>query len=94
MSLLEFVILLVIAAICGGIGQAIAGYSPGGLVVTIIVGFVGALLGLWIARSIGLPEWFVIDVGGQPFPIIWSIIGSALLAALASLFARRPRYYA
>ncbi|RIK34839.1 MAG: hypothetical protein DCC57_23975 [Chloroflexi bacterium] len=94
MNLLEFIILLVIAAICGGIGQAIAGYSPGGLVITIIVGFVGALLGLWIARSVGLPEWFVIDVGGQAFPVVWSIIGSALLAAVASLFARRPRYYA
>jgi uncharacterized membrane protein YeaQ/YmgE (transglycosylase-associated protein family) len=94
MTLVEFLLLLVIAAVCGALGQAIAGFSPGGLLITILVGFVGALLGVWIARTVGLPEWFVITVGGQPFPIVWSIIGSALLAALASLFARRPRTYA
>lgn len=92
MILLEFIILLVIAAVCGAIGQAIAGYSPGGLVITILVGFVGALLGTWIARQVGLPEFLVISVGGEPFPIIWSIIGAALLAALAGLFARPRRY--
>ncbi len=92
MTLLEFIILLVIAGVCGALGQAIAGYSPGGLVITILVGFVGALLGTWIARQVGLPEFLVISVGGEPFPIIWSIIGAALLAALASLFARPRRY--
>lgn len=92
MTLLELIILLVIAGVCGALGQAIAGYSPGGLVITILVGFVGALLGTWIARQVGLPEFLVISVGGEPFPIIWSIIGAALLAALASLFARPRRY--
>jgi uncharacterized membrane protein YeaQ/YmgE (transglycosylase-associated protein family) len=94
MTLLEFIILLVIAAICGTIGQALAGYSLGGFVITIVVGFIGAFLGSWLARTIGLPELFVINVGGQPFPIVWAIIGSALFAAIISLFARRPRTYA
>jgi uncharacterized membrane protein YeaQ/YmgE (transglycosylase-associated protein family) len=95
MTLLEFIILIVIAAICGAIGQAIAGYSVGGMVITTIVGFIGAFLGTWIARTVGLPELLMINVGGQPFPIIWAIIGSAVFAAIVSLFARRPRgYYA
>ena len=95
MTILELLILLVIAAICGAIGQAIAGYSLGGMVITTVVGFIGALLGTWLARAIGLPELLMVNVGGQPFPIVWAIIGSALFTAIIALFTRRPRgYYA
>ena len=91
MTVLEIIILLVIAAICGAIGQAIAGYSLGGMVITTVVGFVGAFLGTWIARSVGLPELLMVNVGSQPFPIVWAIIGSALFTAIVALFTRRPR---
>ena len=94
MSILEFLILLVIAAICGAVGQALAGYSLGGLLITIVVGFIGALLGPGLARALGLPELLMINVGGQPFPILWAIIGSALFTAIIALFTRRPRTYA
>jgi uncharacterized membrane protein YeaQ/YmgE (transglycosylase-associated protein family) len=94
MTLLEFLVLLVIAAISGAIGQALAGYSLGGLVITTLVGFVGAWLGTWIARATGLPELLVINVGGEPFPIIWAIIGSAILAAVVAILTRSPRRYA
>lgn len=95
MTILEFLILLVIAAICGAIGQAIAGYSLGGMVITTVVGFLGAFLGTWMARLIGLPELLMINVGGQPFPIVWAIVGSAVFTAVVALFTRRPRgYYA
>ena len=33
----------------------------------------------------------MIQVGGHPFPIIWSIIGGVLLAAIAHAVTR-PRY--
>jgi len=88
MTILEFIILVVIAAICGALGQALAGYSLGGMVVSIIVGFIGALVGTWLARSFGLPELLMINVGGQPFPIVWAIIGSAILAAIVALISR------
>jgi len=93
MTILEFIILLVIAALCGAVGQAIAGYSLGGMVITTVVGFVGALLGTWMARAIGLPELLMVNIGGQPFPIVWAIIGSAVFAAVVALFTRRPRTY-
>ena len=88
MSLIGFIVLLVIAAIAGAIGQAIAGYSLGGCLVSILVGFVGAYLGLWLAGSLGLPEVFTINVEGQPFPVVWSIIGSALLTLILGLISR------
>jgi uncharacterized membrane protein YeaQ/YmgE (transglycosylase-associated protein family) len=90
MSLIGFLILLVIAAICGALGQAIAGYSLGGFLVSIVVGFVGAWLGVWLARQFGLPELFLVNVDGEPFPILWSVIGSAILAILIGLLTR-PR---
>jgi uncharacterized membrane protein YeaQ/YmgE (transglycosylase-associated protein family) len=93
MTILEFLILLVIAAICGAIGQAIAGYSLGGMVITTVVGFIGAWLGTWMARAVGLPELLMVNIGGQPFPIVWAILGSAVFAAIVALFTRRPRSY-
>jgi uncharacterized membrane protein YeaQ/YmgE (transglycosylase-associated protein family) len=89
MSLIGFLILLVIAAICGALGQAIAGYSLGGFLVSIVVGFIGAWLGTWLAGQIGLPELFVVNIDGEPFPIIWAIVGSAILAILIGLITRR-----
>ncbi len=89
MGLIEFLILLLIAGICGSIGQAIAGYTRGGCLVSIAVGFIGALLGSWIAVELGFPEYFNVNVGGSNFPILWSIIGSVIFVAIIGLFTRR-----
>ncbi len=91
MTIVDLILLLVVAGICGALGQAIAGYSRGGCLVSVVLGFIGALLGTWLARLLALPDLFVLQVGGQGFPIIWSIIGAALFVALLSLItARRP----
>ncbi len=89
MSLVSILLLLLIAAIAGSIGQALAGYSMGGCLLSIVVGFIGAVLGLWLARELGLPEPFPITVGGETFPLVWSIVGSALFAAIIGLLTRR-----
>lgn len=88
MSLVGFLILLLIAAICGGIGQSLAGYSLGGCLVSIIVGFIGAYIGLWIAGNLGLPDLFTVTVSGKPFPIIWSVIGSAVFTFIVALLRK------
>ena len=88
MTLTEILILLLIAAICGGIGQALAGYNVGGCLVSIVVGFIGAYIGMWIAGKFGLPEIFAITVGGKTFPIIWAVIGSAVLTFIIALLRR------
>jgi len=82
-----------IAAIAGGLGQALAGYSLGGCLVSIVVGFVGAWLGLWLAQQFGLPEIFSINVEGQSFPVVWAIVGSAILTFIISLIMRPRRAY-
>lgn len=88
MTLIGFLILLLIAAICGGIGQALAGYDLGGCLVSIVVGFIGAYIGLWMAGKMGLPNFFTINVEGKPFPIIWAIIGSAVFTFIVALLRR------
>ncbi|MDZ7719255.1 MAG: GlsB/YeaQ/YmgE family stress response membrane protein [Balneolaceae bacterium] len=85
MGLIELLLLLCIAGICGSIGQAIAGYSRGGCIVSIVVGFIGALLGSWLSVQMGWPEIFSVEVGGRDFPIIWSIIGSVLFVVVVGL---------
>ena len=91
MSVTSFIVLLLIAGVCGGIGRAIAGYSNVGCLGSIALGFIGALLGSWIARQMHLPELLTIRVGGESFPVVWSIIGSALFVAVLSLFTRGHR---
>lgn len=87
--LIQILVLLLIAGVCGAIGQAIGGYSRGGCLVSIALGFIGALLGSWLAGKLGLPELLSIPVGGAKFPVIWSIIGAALFVALINLVSRR-----
>lgn len=92
MSLLDFILLLIIAGICGSLGQAISGTSRGGCLVAIAVGFIGAILGMWLARVMHLPELWTISLGeGHDFPIVWSIIGAAIFMALINLVSRPPR---
>jgi uncharacterized membrane protein YeaQ/YmgE (transglycosylase-associated protein family) len=90
MTLLDWAILLVVAGVCGTLGQAISGYTQGGCLASIALGFIGALLGMWIARQLGLEELLALRIGSQTFPVIWSIIGSALFVAVIS-FVRRSR---
>jgi uncharacterized membrane protein YeaQ/YmgE (transglycosylase-associated protein family) len=85
MELWDVLVLLAVAGVCGAIGQAIAGFSRGGCLVSIALGFIGALLGVWIARTMGLPELIPLVIGGKSFPIVWSIIGSALFVAVLGL---------
>jgi uncharacterized membrane protein YeaQ/YmgE (transglycosylase-associated protein family) len=91
MSILEFLLLLLIAGICGGLAQSLVGFSRGGCLVSIVLGFIGALLGTWLARALGLPELLPVSVGGQVFPVIWSIIGAALFSAVLALISGRSR---
>jgi len=92
MTLFGFIVLLIIAAFAGALGQGLAGYSLGGCLMSLIVGFVGAYIGLWLARFFGLPIIFAINVQGESFPVVWAVIGSAILAAILGLVTRRRRY--
>ena len=85
---MELLVLLIIAAICGSVGQALAGFDLGGCLVSIVVGFIGAYIGLWISRKMGWPEMLTIKLGDKTFPIIWAVIGSAVFTLVVGLIRR------
>ncbi len=87
-TLVGLLLLLLVAGLCGSIGRAIAGYSHTGCLASIALGFIGALLGMWLARALHLPELFSLHVAGERFPVVWSIIGSTLFVAVLGLFSR------
>ena len=85
----SLIILLIVAGICGAIGRAIGGGTRGGCLVSIALGFIGAVLGMWLARLLNLPR---VVIGGDfagDFPIVWSIIGAALFVAVLRLISGR-----
>ena len=89
MTIIDFLLLVLVAAICGTIAQAIVGVSVGGCAISAVVGFIGALIGMWLARQIYLPEPLLVRIGGESFPVFWSVIGSALLVGVLALLNRR-----
>jgi uncharacterized membrane protein YeaQ/YmgE (transglycosylase-associated protein family) len=90
MTLLELIVYLVIAGVCGAIARAFAGGTRGGFLVSVLVGFLGAFAGTWLARQFHLPAFFVVTIGGHLFPIVWSIIGGMALVAIVHMVG--PHY--
>lgn len=89
MTVVELLILVLIAGICGSLAQALTGFNRGGCLLSVALGFIGALVGMWLARSLGLPEPFAIQIGGQAFPIVWSIVGATVVTIIVGLLTGR-----
>ena len=92
MTLLGFVMLLVLGAICGFIAEMIVGWSPGGFFASAAIGFLGAWLGSWLAGLLHLPSTFVVHVESHGIDVGWTVLGAILLLLVVKLFRRRPFY--
>jgi uncharacterized membrane protein YeaQ/YmgE (transglycosylase-associated protein family) len=78
---------LIIGLVVGAIAKLLMpGRDPGGIIVTMLIGVVGALLAGWIGRALG---WY--QNPGQGPGIIASIIGAMILLFLYRLVAGRRR---
>lgn len=91
MTLVELILLILVGAICGAIAEMLVGYSPGGFLASVVIGFLGALIGGWLAPRLGLPSLLAVHIGGYTIEILWAIIGAIVLLLILSLF--RGRYY-
>jgi uncharacterized membrane protein YeaQ/YmgE (transglycosylase-associated protein family) len=90
MTPLELIVYLVIAGVCGAIARSLAGGTGGGFVISLLVGFLGAFVGTWLARQFHLPALFVVTIDRHPFPIVWSIVGGIVLVTVAHMMMRPP----
>src|SRR5512143_1976533 len=88
-TITQIPVLLLVAALCSTLGGVLSGYSLGGCLVTSVIGFSGALLGMWLAQALHLPELLTVRVGSENIPIVWSTIGSTLLILILGLMSRR-----
>ncbi|GAB4210869.1 MAG: hypothetical protein OHK0022_44730 [Roseiflexaceae bacterium] len=86
MDLLQLLILLVIAGLCGALAELILGrrLGSGSLIITIILGVIGAYFGSWLSWQLGLPG-YAIEVGTMRMDVLWSLLGSLAVLALLSL---------
>lgn len=89
MTWMELLILLAIAGACGFVAQLITGFTRGGCLVSVALGFIGALVGLWIAAFLGLPAIFAVQVGEQSFPVLWAFVGALVLVLLLGVLTEK-----
>jgi uncharacterized membrane protein YeaQ/YmgE (transglycosylase-associated protein family) len=78
-SVWNIVLLFAVAAVCGLIAQAVARHHRGGCLAATGIGFIGALLGIWLAGVLHLPDMFSINVGGTAFPVVYALLGGLFL---------------
>ncbi len=80
-----FLFSVVIAAFTGAVGARLAGSPTTGCWASVVLGWVGSLLGSWLAGLLGWPTLWEI----RGFPVIWAVIGAALFVALLNLIGGR-----
>ncbi|HEY9286573.1 MAG TPA: GlsB/YeaQ/YmgE family stress response membrane protein [Candidatus Dormibacteraeota bacterium] len=88
MSLTHLIILLIVGAIAGLIGERLVGRGmPGGLIGAIVAGLVGAWLMVDVLHLVLLPEFSV-----EGIPLLSAILGAAIVVLLLSLVAGGGRF--
>jgi len=83
--MIDILISLIIAGIAGSIGRSLSGFSRGGCIISIVVGFVGAIIGTWLARELQLPDPLTITIRETSYNLLWTIIGAVIFTAVLSL---------
>ncbi|MBV6419908.1 MAG: hypothetical protein DAHOPDDO_01134 [Ignavibacteriaceae bacterium] len=83
--MIDILISLIIAGIAGSIARSLSGFSRGGCIISIVVGFIGAFIGTWLARELQLPDPISITIRGTTYNLLWTIIGAVIFTAVLSL---------
>ena len=85
---MDILIWIVFGLVVGVVAKFVMpGRDPGGMIVTIVLGIVGALLGGWIGRALGIYQ------PGQPAGFIMAVIGAIVVLAIYRLaFSGRTRH--
>ena len=80
---MDILLWLVFGLVVGIVAKFVMpGNDPGGMIVTIVLGIVGAMLGGWIGRLMGLYR------EGEPAGFVMAVVGAVVLLGLYRLVAR------
>ncbi len=89
MNLWSFLLLLLIAFIAGSLGASIAQRKGLGCLAYIALGFIGAMLGAYLQQKFELPEPLLLRIGSRNFPLVLSILTSAVFVAVISGLSKK-----
>ena len=87
MNVLEFIILLVMAGLLGVVAQKILG-TKYGMLVSVILGMVGAALGRFLSSAFHFPAVFTISIGDTRVEIVWALLGALIVTFGAGIIAK------
>jgi uncharacterized membrane protein YeaQ/YmgE (transglycosylase-associated protein family) len=80
---MDILLWIVFGLVVGAIAKLLMpGRDPGGFILTIVVGIVGALVGGWLGRAMGLYR------EGEPVGFIMAVVGAIVLLGLYRLVVR------
>ncbi|HEY7496435.1 MAG TPA: GlsB/YeaQ/YmgE family stress response membrane protein [Candidatus Tectomicrobia bacterium] len=78
---------IVFGLIVGAVAKLIMpGRDPGGIIITMLLGIVGALVGGWLGQALGMYQ------PGEPAGFIMAVVGAIILLALYRLLRGRHTY--
>jgi uncharacterized membrane protein YeaQ/YmgE (transglycosylase-associated protein family) len=84
---ISFLLLVLVASILGSIGAALAGRRQTGCLASIALGFIGALIGRWLATQMEIDDPFTFTIRSTDFPLLFTIVGAALFVAVLNLIS-------
>ena len=81
---MDFIIWIIFGLIVGVVAKFLMpGRDPGGFIITTALGIVGALLGGWLGRALGLYR------DGEPAGFIMALVGAVIVLFVYRMFAGR-----
>jgi len=84
--------MFIIAAITGSIARSLVGFDRGGCILSAVVGFIGALIGTWLAREFNWLDILSFTIRDITYPVLWSIIGAVIFTAVLSLISPKKKH--
>ncbi|MBN2432992.1 MAG: GlsB/YeaQ/YmgE family stress response membrane protein [Acidobacteria bacterium] len=82
-NLLNLLALVLVAFVCGALGARLAGSSRRGCITSIVLGFIGALIGTLLSQKLGIKDFIYL----KDIPVLWSIAGAAIFIAVLNFIS-------
>jgi uncharacterized membrane protein YeaQ/YmgE (transglycosylase-associated protein family) len=79
-SIVAIILFLAVAGLCAAVAEYVLGMREG-VLRTILIGLVGAAVGVILRELLHLPAWVSIE----GLPIVWTVLGSLIVVLIVRL---------